>query len=314
MSSKDNPYISVVIPSYDADKINYLQDSIDSVLNQTYTDFEIIVITEGNELTHKINSIYGDNKKISINKIVNKNGGVAYARNKGLEMSNGEIVAYLDSDAVARKDWLKNMSEIYGNNEDILSVGGLSVANWIGEKPKYLPPEFYWLVGVTHDGHPKDGSYIRSAFGCNLSYKKSIFKNMNAFNVNFGKDHGYNLQGEEPELGSRIINEYGAGMYYSEDIVVYHAVEPYQCDFNWLSKRAYLQGITKAKLKKETPDVELNTEGRYLKQLYLKSIPDYLMKIIRDRDVIESSYNIFGIIYFTILVFIGYIIGNIKNI
>ncbi len=312
MSSKYNPYISVIIPSYDADKIDYLQDSIDSVLNQTYTDFEIIVITEGDELTDKIKSIYDTNKKVSINRIVNKDGGVAYARNKGIEISNGEIVAYIDSDAVAREDWLENMSKIYRNNKDILSVGGLSVAKWIGEKPKYLPSEFYWLVGVTHNGHPKDGSYIRSAFGCNLSYRKSIFKNMHAFNVNFGKNHGYNLQGEEPELGSRIINEYGSGMYYSDDIVVSHAVEPYQCDFNWLSKRAYLQGITKAKLKKETPDVKLNTEGSYLKHLYLKSIPEYIMKIVRDRDIIEPSYSIFGIIYFTILVFIGYTVGHIK--
>lgn len=301
------PHISVIIPSYDITELNNLKDSIDSVLHQEYDNFDIVVITEGEELTEKVENKYSRTDSIEIIQIENEDGGISYARNKGIEYSEGEIIAYIDSDATAEDNWLYNMGKLYSENNEIIAVGGNAIPNWVGNRPKYLPDEFLWLVGVTHSNHPEDGEIIRSSFGCNMSYRRNIFDNIDGFNVELGKNHGFNLQGEEPELGSRIIKEYNTGMYYSEDITVLHTVEPYQCTIKWLSKRAYLQGRTKSIMKNNSAETELDTEENYLKSLYLKSIPNYIKSSSNIEKMGNAIYSIFGIIYFTILVAMGYI-------
>ena len=91
----DNCKISVIIPVYNGEK--YINKAIDSVLNQTFRPFEIIVIDDGStDGTEDALSQYGD--KIKVYK--QKNQGVCRARNAGLQRAKGDWVAQLDAD-----DW-----------------------------------------------------------------------------------------------------------------------------------------------------------------------------------------------------------------
>jgi glycosyltransferase involved in cell wall biosynthesis len=90
-----HPLVSVVIPFYSG--VNWLKEAIDSVLDQTYKNIEILVINDGSpesldEVKNKYNSVV---------KIINKeNGGPASARNLGIEKSTGKYIAFLDSDDI----------------------------------------------------------------------------------------------------------------------------------------------------------------------------------------------------------------------
>lgn len=92
----EEPLISVIIPAYNSSK--FIRKSIESVLNQTYKSFEIIVINDGSTdntlevLTDISNSI--DNVKI----YTIENGGASKARNKGLLYATGDLIYFLDSD------------------------------------------------------------------------------------------------------------------------------------------------------------------------------------------------------------------------
>ena len=104
------PHISVIIPSYDMSEYDYLVKSINSVLEQKYEGkFDIIVITEGDELTNNIKDKYGTSNNILIHKLYNPDGGLSVARNKGIELAQGDVVAYIDSDAMASENWLQNI-------------------------------------------------------------------------------------------------------------------------------------------------------------------------------------------------------------
>jgi glycosyltransferase involved in cell wall biosynthesis len=308
----DYPHISVIILAYDINELEYLRKSIDSVLEQDYDTFDIIAITEGDELTEKIRKSHSDISNVSIIQISNSGGGISEARNEGIKYADGDVIAYIDSDATAENNWLKNIGEIYAKDEGIIAVGGKAEPNWIGTRPWYLPDSFLWLVGVTHDGHPKDGTIVRNTFGCNISYKKEIFDRIDGFNSKLGKSHGFNLQGEESELGIRIFNEYGRGMYYAENALIKHTVGKHQTTLKWLSKRAYLQGITKAIMSNQDYPSELDVEGNYLKYLFFDKIPHHIKSIFRGNDIKKSIGSIFGILYFTILVGLGFIRGNIN--
>ncbi len=307
------PHITVIIPSYDFDKIKLLIDSINSVLEQDYESFDIIIITEGDKLTEHVKSDYNEVRNVSIVQIHNNTGGVSVARNEGLKRAEGDIIAYLDSDAVAEENWLRNLGKTYAQNEEIIAVGGKAEANWLSKQPWYLPDEFLWLVGVTHNGHPPDGSIIRSTFGCNMSYRKEVFNDLGGFDIELGKSHGFNLQGEEPELGIRMYDKYDTGMYYEESAIVSHSVEKHQTKLSWLCKRAYLQGITKYIIKEKHNSTELSEENDYLKYLFIRQIPNYIKSIIHRNQIQKSAGSIIGIILFTILVGLGFVRGFLLS-
>ena len=91
------PSVSIILPYYR--KINYINNTVKSVLNQTYKDFEIILVYDDTQLEdlQTIKKEFQNNPKIKI--IVNeKNLGAGISRNKGIENANGEIIAFIDSD------------------------------------------------------------------------------------------------------------------------------------------------------------------------------------------------------------------------
>ncbi len=95
MRSPHFPTVSVIIPTFNRDWS--LRDAIDSVLAQTYTDFELIVVDDGStDRTHDILEAYGDR----LRRIHQANRGVSAARNSGIGVSTGRLVAFLDSDDI----------------------------------------------------------------------------------------------------------------------------------------------------------------------------------------------------------------------
>jgi len=87
------PLVSVIMPAYNAE--NFIRRAVDSVFSQTYKNYELIVVDDGSDdLTKDILNEYG-NKLIYI---YQNNAGASAARNKGINRSKGELIAFLDSD------------------------------------------------------------------------------------------------------------------------------------------------------------------------------------------------------------------------
>lgn len=93
-----NPKLSVIVPVYKAEK--YLHRCVESILTQTFTDFEILLIDDGSpDRSGEICDEYA--KKDSRIKVFHKlNGGASDARNVGLDNAQGEYVCFVDSDDV----------------------------------------------------------------------------------------------------------------------------------------------------------------------------------------------------------------------
>ncbi|MCQ2554718.1 MAG: glycosyltransferase family 2 protein [Clostridia bacterium] len=101
--------ISVIIPAYNAEK--YVRDCMDSVLNQTFTDFEVICVDDGStDSTPEILDEYSklDNR---VKVIYQENGGVSKARNAGVEKCSGEYIAFIDADDRVTESYLEFLYE-----------------------------------------------------------------------------------------------------------------------------------------------------------------------------------------------------------
>lgn len=108
------PKVSVLIPTYN--RARFIKRAIDSVLNQTYRDVEIVVVDDGStDNTQKIIESYGD----QVTYIYQENKGAASARNAGIDASVGEYISFLDSDDYYAKNNLKIKVAILESNSGI---------------------------------------------------------------------------------------------------------------------------------------------------------------------------------------------------
>lgn len=129
------PKISVIIPIYNSEK--YLRECLDSIINQTLKDIEIICVNDGStDLSIKILEEYKKNNSL-IKIIDKKNEGVSIARNIGIQNAIGDYIMFIDSDDYIEKECLYNSyKKILEKESDILCFG---VNEFINEKkiPRY---------------------------------------------------------------------------------------------------------------------------------------------------------------------------------
>lgn len=107
--------ISIVVPVFNVEK--YLKDCINSLLNQTYKNIEIILVDDGStDASCEICDMYA--KKNDRIKVYHKqNGGLSSARNYGLDKINGDFVCFLDSDDMYSKNFIENMFNIHKSSK-----------------------------------------------------------------------------------------------------------------------------------------------------------------------------------------------------
>lgn len=115
------PKISVIMPVYMAEK--YIKYSVQSILNQSYSDFELIVIDDkGTDNSISIVEGIKDSRIRIIENDINR--GIAFSRNRGIENAAGEYIALMDDDDFAPVYRLKTENEFLDSNLDISVVGG----------------------------------------------------------------------------------------------------------------------------------------------------------------------------------------------
>jgi len=128
MHSKSLPYVSVVICIYNG--VKFLKDAIDSLLDQNYPKdmYEIILVDDGS--TDGSSNICLNILKETENKlpviiyVQQKNSGLSAARNTGVKNSKGQIIAFIDQDAVATEDWITDITNKFTTSQLPQIIGG----------------------------------------------------------------------------------------------------------------------------------------------------------------------------------------------
>jgi len=116
--NKNNPLVSVIIPAYNHEK--YIIDCLKSVIKQTYSNIEIIVINDGStDSTEKVIKEFINNNDIDINFISKKNEGICKTLNKGLNLAKGKYISFLASDDMFAPQMIEKEVEFMENNKSI---------------------------------------------------------------------------------------------------------------------------------------------------------------------------------------------------
>ena len=146
--------ISVVICVYTEDRWEDILAAVASVRTQSYPALETLLVVDHNPtLLDRLRSEYKETDEVRVLPNAGPRG-LSAGRNTGIVASHGEVVAFLDDDAVAERDWLRRFADPYSDPR-VLAVGGRAVPVWSsGRRPDWFPEEFDWVVGCTYRGLP----------------------------------------------------------------------------------------------------------------------------------------------------------------
>ena len=249
------PLISVIVPAYNVEK--YIKTCLDSLINQTYFNFEIIVVNDGStDQTEEILRSYQSNPKFRI--YSQENGGLSAARNQGLKLANGELVCFVDSDDSVKSDYLEKLVAPFIEDVDVdITVCGYqekfenSVINHVLKSQKITGRK------ATEDLLIKQQDF--NVLAWNKLYRKSLFSD-------------YKIEYPVRQIHEDNLTTYKLFFHAQKIVYISDELYVYQRTHSEITKNRYSEEKTLKRLQvKEQMAIEA---GQYLQDSKLKLAAD----------------------------------------
>ena len=230
----------MVICTYTENRWLQLKKSVASVEVQTSPPIEIIVCVDHNDkLLRKSEEYFGKERPaeaIPLIVLANKyDGRLGAARNTGAELASGEVLAFLDDDAAAARDWLERLIAPY-DDERVGAVGGAPLPVFEVRRPHWFPLEFDWVFGCAYRGLPLTRAPLGHLIGANMSARRSILREVGGFH----SDHE-----DDMDMSHRIAHAQHR-VLYEPLAVVHHFVPTTRTTWDYFWRRCYF--VNRAKV------------------------------------------------------------------
>lgn len=262
LTSMSDLRISVVICAYTENRWAEILLAVESVRRQVVKAWETILVVDHNPtLLSRLVAAMPDVLVIENTSERGLSGG----KNTGVATASGEIVAFLDDDAVADPEWLRYLVAAY-DDPAVAGAGGLTVPKWQISRPRWFPEEFDWTVGCTYVGMPTSPSPVRNLMGGNASFRRSVFAVAGIFDTHIGRSGAKRPLGcEETEFCIRLRQRMPESVLLFENrAVIHHLVPAERCRFTYFRSRCFAEGLSKAQVAASVGMADgLSSERRY---------------------------------------------------
>jgi glucosyl-dolichyl phosphate glucuronosyltransferase len=302
--------VSVVICAHTERRWDDTLEAVASVRSQSHPAREVIVVVDHNPpLYERLKSVLADVVVVENREQQGLSGG----KNTGIAMASGEVVAFLDDDAIADANWLKFLVDSYGQ-PGVVGVGGLTLPKWDTQRPSWFPVEFDWVVGCTYEGMPTNRAPVRNLMGGNASFKREIFKEVGGFRSDIGRAQGKRPLGcEETEFCIRLTQQLpGTILLFDDRATIWHRVTAERCRFAYYRSRCYAEGLSKAMVTRSVgPNDGLSSERHYTTRTLPRGVVSGLAETIHgDRTGLSRAAAIIAGLASTSA---GYAVGRLSG-
>jgi glycosyltransferase involved in cell wall biosynthesis len=303
--------VSVIICCYTEERWEDIREAIASVQSQTRPAEEIVLSVDNNfPLYQRINEEIGEDVKVVLNNTVR---GLSTTRNTGIAAARGELIAFLDDDAVADPEWLGNLAHLFDDTA-VVAAGGRAILNWRTGQPNWFPSEIEWVVGGSYIGLPLDRrAEVQNPHGHNMCFRRGVFDATGMFDCSVGRIGQGGQAGEEAEFCLRVKRDFPDGkIIYEPSALIYHKVPRSRGRWKYLIRRSYGEGSCKARIQQESrryANGPLHRESAYLKQLLFKAIPARLVRFWRPMSLIQAA----AIMTCVVATGVGYVVARWKH-
>ena len=260
--------LSIIICTYNRER--YIYNVLKSIAenNFPFDKYEIVLINNNStdKTEPECNRFQNDFPQVNYHYFIETNQGLSHARNRGICEAKGNILIYVDDDALVNKEYLNAYYELFAHEKEVYAAGGPIIPKYETEEPKwfsYFTKEL--ITGYLYMGNKIKKFSRRYPGGGNAAYRKEVFEKIGLFNVELGRK-GDNLAGSEEKDIFDKMTALGMQFLYIPNAVLYHIIPETKLTndyFNRLtrtigqSERVRTYGISKTK---------------YMKRLFLESI------------------------------------------
>lgn len=261
------PSVTVIVCVYTARRLWALKAALTAVREQMCAGDELVVVIDHNRGLFQLASrLAAANVDAAPRVRVLHNQyapGLSGARNTGIAAAQGDLVVFLDDDAVPRAGWLARLTEPFGD-PDVIGVGGHAAPAWELDPPDWLPEEFLWVVGCSYKGLPERPAEIRNPIGATMAFRRRVIEQVGRFTEGLGRIGGVPLGCEETELSIRAMRMTGGRILQQPAAAVDHVVPAERLRFTYFMRRCWAEGISKAAVSRLAgADAALASERRY---------------------------------------------------
>jgi glycosyltransferase involved in cell wall biosynthesis len=267
----------VLICAYTERRWDELVAAVASVQQQQPAPLEVIIAVDHNpNLSAMARAHFANVVVIDSDQPTGLNG----TRNAGMHVAHGEIVAFIDDDAIATPGWLERLVATF-NIPGVQGAGGYIEPIWPTSQPRWFPDEFRWVVGCSYRGLPVRQAPIRNLIGCNMAYRRAAWVAIGGFRTGVGHVGGQPRGCDETEFCIRLRHRWPEQhtLLYVPEAVVRHHVSEERARRRYFWRRCRFEGGSKALIVRLVgADAGLASERTHA----LRTLPLGVLRGIRD--------------------------------
>ncbi|SRR6266498_3863329 len=300
--------ITVLICAYTEKRWEELCAAVQSAQTQSLSPREVILVVDHNPNLWERARAQFSNIILLEN---HETHGLAGTRNTGIVHAQGDVIAFLDDDAIATPNWLELLSAGY-EDPQIVGVGGKLEPLWPNGRPGWFPEEFDWVVGCTYRGLPEERRPIRNLIGANMSFRREVFGQV-TFYSGIGHTPNNPFGGSDPDFCIRVTQCFPEkALLYEPRALVYHHVDDKRTHWNYFCLRCFNEGLSKSVLTRRVgSQVGLSSERKYTLHTLPKAARQGLVDALHG-DLAGLGRS-FAIAAGLIITATGYFIGSVRQ-
>jgi len=240
--------LSVILCTYNRDK--YIYNVLKSIADgdMPRNEYEIVLVdNNSNDNTvgecHRFQSDYPD---IKLNYFMEREQGLSHARNCGIRNAQGDVLVYVDDDALVNKEYLSTYADFFARNPNAVAAGGPILPQYDGcEEPSWMSHYTRQLVtGKLYLGeHEREFPHDAFPGGGNAAYRKSVFETVGLFNPELGRKGNSLIGAEEKDLFDKMTTA-GMHFYYLPTAILFHLIPPKKLTQDYFDRLTYSIGVS----------------------------------------------------------------------
>jgi GT2 family glycosyltransferase len=271
--------LTVVICAYTLERWTEIGAAVESLRSQTRRPDQVVLVSDHNdELLARARAAFPE-----VRCVPNAGPrGLSGARNTGITVATGDVVAFLDDDAAADPRWVDETLAAFAE-DDVIGVGGTVLPAFQAPRPAWFPDEFLWVLGCSYQGLPTTRAEIRNPIGANMSFRREVFAAAGEFEPDMGR-LGKDAAGcEETEFSIRARRAVPGGrILLQPSAACRHSVPGDRLTRRYFRRRCRAEGRSKAVVSRLAgAESALESERVYVRRTLPRGVLAGLRDVLR---------------------------------
>jgi glycosyltransferase involved in cell wall biosynthesis len=261
--------ITLIICTYNREK--YIGPLLDSIAKNDYppSDYEIVLVD--NNCTDNTRGVCEQfavaHPEIIFRYVVEPEQGLSAARNKGIKEAKGDIIIYVDDDALVDADYIRIYAEHFASHPETMAAGGPIEPLYETEEPKWMSPYTKALLTawMNYGDNVREYPNGRYPGGGNAAYRKVVFDKVGLFNTELGRKGSALLASEEKDIFDKM-HALGMQVLYLPTPVLHHIIPQAKLEEDYFNRLTLQIG------RSERMRTRAISKGKYLKRLLSEGV------------------------------------------